>query len=1230
MNAATSDDPDHIHTRAEFAEALTRMREAAGLTIRDLAEATGLRHSTVGGYCSGRHLPSSGQTEVLVRVLRACGVDRADDLDRWVAAVGRARRAPGPRPVDAPAPFRGLESYQIADRDWFFGREDLTHTLVERVVAGTGLLFVVGASGSGKSSLLRAGLLASLTDMPSPPATVLLTPSAVPPAEVAAVLAGKPAVVVVDQFEEVFTDAAADGDALITALTEAAADMKVVLGMRADFYAHAAARPALVAALQHAQVLVGPLTEPQLRRVITEPAKRAQVDIEEGLVELIMRDLVPAETGTLPLLSHVLRTAWLRGHRRRLTIADYRDSGGLRGAVAQSAEEVFAKLDPLHQRLARRLFVQLVHAPEGMAETRRQVHLDDLRTGVDPDDEARDAVLDRFIEARLVTSDANGVRITHEALVQAWPRLCEWIEADRAGLRVYHRLRDAARSWHDTGRTGDGLLRGTNLEMAREWSANPARAADLNRTERAFLDASVALDAAERRTAHRRARVQARLLVAMAILLVISAASAVFAFGQRRIADDVRDTAVSRQVAGDADRLRATDPALARQLALAAYRVSPTPEARSTLYGLTADPAVARFRASQGTVAVTTEPAARLVVTGDNVGGIRLWHVTAGGALTAGASATALDGSIFTLAASHDGRLLAVGGKAGVVTLWRLGAALQRLATIPVDAATVFSLALSPDGRTLVAATAGRGLRRWSIGDPAHPEVLADLPANPAGDVHAVMYAADGRLLAGTPEHTVRVWRADATAVDGLDLTGPTGQVNGIAADAATGAVAVASSDRAVYLWPPGRALVTLRGFTSFANAVRFSPDGALIAATSADGSARFWTVAGGREVRNLPHPGPVTDLAYLGPDMVLTAAADGYARTWALPGAVIGPTSNQVFTVMFDTTGRLAVNAESTTAGAGEVTLWDTHDSAHPRSAGPPLHADGLSGSSAVSRSGRLLAAGAADGSTTLWDTHDPAAPRRFGLLTGPTEQIEAVAFSPDERQLAIGGDDHRVWLWDVARPDAPRLRATLEQPTNLVLNLAFSPSGELLGAASADRQLYLWDVRGAGPVHLDSVTTVSGTYAYALAFSPDGGTIAIGSADKTVRLFDARDPARPRAVGSALTGPTNYVYAVAFSPDGRTLAAGSTDGTVRLWTRGRGDTFTRAATLAAHGAVFTVAFSPDGRMVAAGTGEAQVWLWQVTDPGARAALCGAVGDTITLPEWQQYLPATPFRKPC
>ncbi|MEV6929676.1 hypothetical protein AB0M46_35005 [Dactylosporangium sp. NPDC051485] len=1121
-----------------------------------------------------------------------------------------------------------MESYQVADRDWFFGREELTRALVQRAGTGTGLLFVVGASGSGKSSLLRAGLLAALADDPPPRPTVLLTPGATPTVALAEALAGHPAVVVVDQFEEVF--AAADGDAFIATLTEVAADIRIVLGMRADFYAHAAARPGLVTALQDAQLLVGPLAEPQLRRVITEPAKRAQVDVEEGLVDLILRDLAPAEAGTLPLLSHVLRTAWLRGHRRRLTIADYRDSGGLRGAVAQSAEEVVAGLDSAQRQLARRLFVQLVHAPEGMAETRRQVRVEDLRTGVDADDEARDAVLDRFIEARLVTGDADGVRITHEALVQAWPRLRDWIEADRASLRVYHRLRDAARSWEDTGRNGDGLLRGTNLELAREWATNPARAADLNLVERAFLDASVALDATERQTARRRARLQARLLVTMAVLLVVSTASTVFAFVQRHVADNVRDTAVSRQVADDADRLRDTDPALARQLALAAYRVSPTPEARSILYGLTADPAVARFRASQGTVAITANPATGLAVTGDNEGGIRLWHVASGGALSGGASVTALNGSVFALTTSHDGRLLAVGGKTGEVTLWRLSATPQQVATILVDATSVYGLALSPDGRTLVAATAGHGLRRWEISDPAVPAALPDLPNNPAGDVHAVVYAADGRLLAGTPEHTVRVWRADATAVDGPDLTGPTGLVNGIAVDDRSSMVAAASSDRTVYLWHPARPVVALHGFTSFANAVTFNPDGAQVAATGADGSARVWTVADGQQVRTLPHPSPVTGLMYLSADIVLTGSADGYARTWSLPGGIIGPTSNQVFTVAFDAASRLAVNAESTTAGAGEVTLWDARDPAHPRSAGPPVRGNSLSGAAAVSRSGHLLAAGTSDGSTALWDIRAPAAPQQLTTLTGPTAQVEAVAFSPDERQLAIGGDDHAVWLWDLTRPEAPRLRATLRQPTNLVLNLAFSPSGDRLGAASADRNLYLWDVRGTSPVRLDSATRVSGTYAYALAFSPDGDTVAVGSADKTVQLFDVRDRTRLRAAGAALTGPTNYIYAVAFSPDGRTLAAGSTDGTVRLWTRGSGPTFTRAATLTAPGAVFTIAFNPDGRVIAAGTGDDSVSLWRVTDDGARSALCQAGSEPITQAEWQQYLPAIPYRDPC
>lgn len=308
-------DPDLIADRAGFARALSRLREQAGLTVREVAREVGIRDSTAGGYFSGRHLPGPRSQHVLAGIVRVCGAADPVEVERWVRALVRVRHAPGPRPAGEPAPYRGLATFEPEDEEWFHGREALTRLVVERIRDARTPVVVTGPSGSGKSSLLRAGVVPALRRErrrdggPVWDCRVLVPGDhpldrlrAEPPAE-----AGSTLVLVVDQFEEVFTGSADPRPAVAAALTGLAGRARVVLGLRADFWSAAAAEPALVPALQDGQVVVGPMTAGDLRRAITEPARLAAIELESGLVDVILGDALPrGGAGTLPLLSHAL------------------------------------------------------------------------------------------------------------------------------------------------------------------------------------------------------------------------------------------------------------------------------------------------------------------------------------------------------------------------------------------------------------------------------------------------------------------------------------------------------------------------------------------------------------------------------------------------------------------------------------------------------------------------------------------------------------------------------------------------------------------------------------------------------------------------------------------------------------------------------------------------------------------------------------------------------------
>lgn len=1322
----SDDDLAKIQTRVEFGHELTLLRQRAGLTVRDVAKAVGVPDSTIGGYFSGAHLPPLKPPDLLRKILHACGVTDPAVVEQWTRVLTRVRRAPGPRPAGAPVPYRGLASFQPEDAKWFYGREQLTTQLVAHAATAAttgGLLTVVGPSGSGKSSLLRAGLLAALragadgTAGLADQRVLLFTPGARPlrvlaqqiaeltgddTSAVATVLqsdphacagllrrplqagnarpaestsrhpAGQP-VIIVDQFEETFT-ACDDEDerrafvaALATAAESPPADGSaaaapvrarpaavVVIGLRADFYTHALRYPQLAAALQAMQVVVAGMSAAQLRDAVVGPARRAKLDIDDALVELLLRELAPTDdgasrtahdAGALPLLSHALLATWERGHRARLTVADYRDSGGIRGAVARTAEEAYAELDPVRQELARRMFLRLVHIADDAADTRRYVPHAELRLlGGDIQ-----LVLDTFIRRRLITADAERVEITHEALLAAWPRLRGWIDNDRAGLRTHRQLTTAAESWQDLERDRHALYRGGRLAIASEWASDPAHRADLNPLEREFLDASIAYDLAEQRAARRRTRRLQQLLVASTVLLLASGLLAGYAFQQRAAADEQRNLAVARQIATVAAQVRAKDVSLAMQLSLVAYRIAAVPESRSSLLDSFATPAVTRMLGPAGvmqSIAFTAD--GKIMAAGGTDKTVQLWDLSRPGhPRPVGTSMPGHTDTIYALAFSPDGRTLASGSGDKTIRIWDVtdpARAHPLGSPITGPENTVYALAFSPDGHTLAAGSADKTVRLWNLTEPSGPVALGAPLTGPAGFVQSVAFSPDGHTLAaGSADKSVRLWNVEhpgAPVPLASPLTGPTRTVYSVAFSPDGHALAAGSADGTVTLWDtsdPTRPVSSsvLTGPTSWVNSVAFSPDGQHLAGASSDSKVWIWDTTTRSVATVLPHPAPLTAVVFPGgaSNTVATSAADGTARLWRIPGPVMAGSTASVFTTSFGDNHRLAVAAADNAAE-----LWDVSEPRRPVMPGRPisnLNVPGpASGAAALSPDGRTLASGGVDGTVQLWDVSDPArAVPTPGPLAAHTEDIQAIAFSPDGRILATASNDKTVSLWDVSDPRRPaRLHPNLTGAGNYVLSVAFSPDGHTLAAGGADNTVRLWDITNpAAPASLGPPLTGPTNYVYAVAFSPDGHTLAAGSADNTVRLFDVTRPGRPVPVGRPLTGPDNYVYSVAFSPDGHLLAAGGGDGTVWLWSmtdRHRPQTY---ATITGHDkSVFVVAFDTGRGILASGSADKTVRVWN-TDPDQVAAyVCATAGAPITPAEWTKYVPNVPYRPPC
>lgn len=566
-------------------------------------------------------LPASWRT-VLARGLATDPDDRFASIETWAAAVldgclaeadpmGATGAHGGPSPGDrisgAALPYKGLVAFQPDDAPLFFGRSELVDQLVARVQRRSALV-VGGPSGSGKSSVVRAGLLPALAGGALPGSqqwsVCLFTPGEHPLAALRYALestgkalelpsieaiADQPdllsrcltgtTVLAVDQLEEIFTlcsdNEERDGFLRVLAALDGGnvPATRIVLAVRADFYGACALHRWLAAAINAKQVLVGPMNRAELRQAIEGPARRVGLHLQEGLTDQVLTD-AGADAGSLPLVAHALVETWLRREGALLTLAGYTAAGGVVGAIARTADRVWSGLDADQQLAARRLLVRLVHPGDGAPDTKRLMTWTELGG-----DERSRELLGRFADARLVTIDDQGVQLAHEALLDAWTRLAAWIDTSRDELREGERIHEAAREWDRQGRHRDLLYRGLPLTTARAWRTNFGGA--VSETTAAFLDAgeharSQEDEAAELRLLGVRRRRQ-RVLVALATLTslaLVASVVAVVALGRSRrdaraalAASGVAAVQLARGLGAAAIDLKDNDPYLATVLA---------------------------------------------------------------------------------------------------------------------------------------------------------------------------------------------------------------------------------------------------------------------------------------------------------------------------------------------------------------------------------------------------------------------------------------------------------------------------------------------------------------------------------------------------------------------------------------------------------------------------------------------------------------------------------------
>jgi class 3 adenylate cyclase/WD40 repeat protein/energy-coupling factor transporter ATP-binding protein EcfA2 len=1096
----------------------------------------------------------------------------------------------------AECPYRGLLAFESPDRHLFFGREDVVSNVLARIAPGR-LLAVVGASGSGKSSLLRAGVLAAVEagEFASARSARLITPGAQPPLD----LEAERELLVVDQFEELYTQCRDPERRARFIAALLCRRGPVVIGVRADFYGEMSADAELAASVADNQVLLGPMRDDDLRRAIAEPARVAGLRLEPGLIDLVLRD-VAGEPGALPLMSHALRETWERRDGRTLTVEAYHGSGGVSSAVAQTADAVADGTPESDRPLLRNVFLRLTEIGDDVEDTRRRVRIEELVPQGTSGDVVR-ILLERLAEARLVTLDEGTAEVAHEVLIRRWPTLRRWLEEDREGIRLHRRLSDAARLWVAAGRESADLYRGTRLDAAVEWAR--ANGALLNGTERDFLNASVDESARVQRSQLKANRLLRRALIGGAGLLLAALALLVFALVSRHDAVRTGASARSQAIAAEAESQLARDPQRALLLARVALKIAPTPAAQLAV-SEALDANTARSQLPSFGVQGCQE--ANFLFLFDR-GRIAADNTCDGYVVFADLARKRIIRRI-RVGASSTGMVLSPTGRALIVAtghdLVSLGVRSGRVRRIFTAPFPIEQLA-GPPGRFLAIADKeqvgivdlrrGR-VRRIARGDASVNVVNGMMWASPDlllvaslgqsrghGDLFGGLTVLD--VVHGT-RRTVSLAKPPHLAAVNFLRVSPDRRTWFI-----TGAdINAHNNDQAAATWAVDarsrRARWIARGpLGATASPVQASPDGRLVAVGYSQGATDVLDTRTGRlVVRNASSAGiGAGDMAFPpGDTSLVTVALDGVIRTWSARGSeqlrLDAPAAPAVdFTpdgrdlvlvgdhgkIVDRRTGRVvrrfpgfpaasAFNTCNSACFAASPQLrWLTF--LDPRSASFRIREiDGRTGrhvatvsvprldAQGVAPDGRIVAA-YVDGDRFFARVIDPRSGRVRDLP--PSESSDGCAattpsFTPDSRLMAIVDGCLHVVVWDLR---SGRLKRTIVLPDRA------SGSGALL---SPDGRYVLVTVLGGAFVRVDlaSGKTVvrpgAQTEGKELAISPDGHFYAIGRQDGTVDVYDARSLQLVRHHTLA-----NAIQTLVFSPDSRALAVENTRNVVRIW---------------------------------------------------------------------------------
>jgi WD40 repeat protein len=1152
------------------------------------------------------------------------------------AAVGATLRrvdaAGGVGWPDDRSPFPGLRPFEADLHQAFFGREaeisEVADLLRSPELADRAVL-VVGASGSGKSSLIRAGVRPALGAEPdwwtlppirpggSPEVALAYELSAeagrlgldwtVPEVRAKLAAAGgltsvaeellsacpgrhprRHLLVVIDQLEELHRLSPPVGRQRFADLLVRALDgpVRVLAAVRSEFLDALISGP--LARLPVQVSTLRPIRREALFAVVEKPAALAGIEVPDGLAARMVADTGTGEA--LPLLAYTLaELAEGVRHGGRLSATRYDQLGGVRGALVKQADTALAEASKAGGRGSSDVIaglLRLVTVDDQNRPSGRRIRRAELPEPVR-------AELDVFVAHRLLRTDTdtadgnteNGparaavmVGVAHERILSEWRPLTEAVAAQASALRARHAVQRAAEEWQAAGRPATQLWERGQLAGAVNALGDTGP-----RARRTASGSATTAAAAERpRPARKplgRPAGGRHALDRTTVELTPQARTFLLASirrdrRRRGRAVTVLSTLllISTAATGVAIRqgraaVSQHDIALSRQVVIEADALRPTDSSLAMQLVLAAYRIAPTDEGRSSLLSsFVTPPASRLKV-----------H----------------DTPIIALAVARDGHLAATGSADGTVRLTGFRAGhLAGISALGRHQDFVRSVQFSPDGRFLVSGSDDRTVRLWQVAGPARP--VAVFPGH-RGAVNSVAFSPDGRLIAsGSDDNTIRLWNATGRRRPAGTLCCHTGAVRAVTFSPYGRVLASGSNDTTVRLWDvrdPRHPVVgaVLRGHADTITSVAFSPDGRLLASASDDRTVRLWDVSAVHRPRLRAvltgHDGQVQSVAF-SPDgrLVATGSDDRTVRVWdAVTGRPVADFINPAGI------GPVAFGPDGDTLLAGGtdgiLRWWNL--------AALPIPT-GFAGSTALSASGTALVTGVAGGLQT-WDVTDSYHYLPRGRVDGP---ITAAAFRPDGRLLATADADNRIQLWDVVGSARPTpVRAALAGHFNSITALAFSSDGRLLASASNDVTVRLWNVADPRSVTGEVLSTYR-SIVRSIAFSPTGTKLASSGVDG-VRLWAVTDARHYAAIGTFGGPPVDYAGSIAFQPNGSLLAAGSGDA-IQLWDVGgaRPVAIQQPSVVGHSGAeVMAVAISRNGRLLATGNDDRTIRLWDLSD---------------------------------